>query len=70
MKRSIECKEKDERTSEKKIKITEAFDPSIPDVIGNKDQLIQVFINLIKINTRFDTITRFFSCVIIVFGNL
>ena len=35
-------------SSEKKIKITEVFDPSIPDVIGNEDQLIQVFINLIK----------------------
>ena len=35
-------------SSEKKIKITEEFDPSIPDVIGNEDQLIQVFINLIK----------------------
>ncbi len=35
-------------SSDKRIKITEAFDPSIPDVIGNEDQLIQVFINLIK----------------------
>ena len=35
-------------SSEKKIKIIEEFDPSIPDVIGNEDQLIQVFINLIK----------------------
>jgi two-component system nitrogen regulation sensor histidine kinase GlnL len=35
-------------SSEKKIKITEVFDPSIPDIIGNEDQLIQVFINLIK----------------------
>ena len=35
-------------SSEKKIKIIEEFDPSIPDVIGNGDQLIQVFINLIK----------------------
>ena len=34
--------------SDKNVKITEVFDPSIPDVIGNEDQLIQVFINLIK----------------------
>ena len=32
----------------RKSKITEVFDPSIPDVIGNEDQLIQAFINLIK----------------------
>ena len=35
-------------SSNKEIKIKEVFDPSIPDVIGNEDQLIQVFINLIK----------------------
>ncbi|SHM68286.1 two-component system sensor histidine kinase NtrB [Roseibium suaedae] len=29
-------------------KITEAYDPSLPPVYANKDQLIQVFLNLIK----------------------
>jgi len=29
-------------------KITEEYDPSLPAVYGNKDQLIQVFLNLIK----------------------
>ncbi len=30
------------------IKITENYDPSLPDVSGSNDQLIQVFLNLIK----------------------
>lgn len=30
------------------IKITEQYDPSLPDVSGSSDQLIQVFLNLIK----------------------
>lgn len=29
-------------------KITEAYDPSLPPVFANKDQLIQVFLNLVK----------------------
>jgi len=32
----------------KNIKITEQYDPSLPDVSGSSDQLIQVFLNLIK----------------------
>jgi two-component system nitrogen regulation sensor histidine kinase GlnL len=30
------------------IKITETYDPSLPHVLGNRDQLIQVLLNLIK----------------------
>ncbi len=30
------------------LKITEAYDPSLPPVSGDRDQLIQVFLNLIK----------------------
>jgi two-component system nitrogen regulation sensor histidine kinase GlnL len=30
------------------IKIIEQYDPSLPDVSGSSDQLIQVFLNLIK----------------------
>ena len=30
------------------LNIIENYDPSIPNVLGNQDQLIQVFINLIK----------------------
>lgn len=30
------------------IKIVESYDPSLPDVYGNKDQLIQTFLNLVK----------------------
>lgn len=32
----------------KNIKIIEQYDPSLPDVSGSSDQLIQVFLNLIK----------------------
>ncbi len=30
------------------IRILESYDPSLPHVLGNRDQLIQVFLNLIK----------------------
>lgn len=30
------------------IRIVEAYDPSLPPVFGNRDQLVQVFLNLIK----------------------
>jgi two-component system nitrogen regulation sensor histidine kinase GlnL len=30
------------------VRITENYDPSLPSVLGNRDQLIQVFLNLIK----------------------
>jgi two-component system nitrogen regulation sensor histidine kinase GlnL len=30
------------------IRITEAYDPSLPHVLGSRDQLIQVFLNLMK----------------------
>ena len=30
------------------IKIVEDYDPSLPSVLGNRDQLIQVFLNLVK----------------------
>ncbi|HAD24556.1 MAG TPA: two-component sensor histidine kinase [Alphaproteobacteria bacterium] len=30
------------------LRITEAYDPSLPDVMGDRDQLIQVFLNLVK----------------------
>jgi len=30
------------------IKLAEEYDPSLPPVLGNRDQLIQVFLNLIK----------------------
>ncbi|MGV8939589.1 MAG: two-component system sensor histidine kinase NtrB [Allorhizobium sp.] len=30
------------------IKITESYDPSLPSVFANRDQLVQVFLNLIK----------------------
>ncbi len=32
----------------KGIKIAEEYDPSLPPVLGDKDQLIQVFLNLVK----------------------
>ncbi|MEP1208306.1 MAG: nitrogen regulation protein NR(II) [Rhizobiaceae bacterium] len=32
----------------KNISIIERYDPSLPSVLGNRDQLIQVFLNLIK----------------------
>lgn len=32
----------------KRIKIIEEYDPSLPAVLGDKDQLIQVFLNLVK----------------------
>lgn len=32
----------------KNIRFTETYDPSLPPVLGNRDQLIQVFLNLIK----------------------
>jgi two-component system nitrogen regulation sensor histidine kinase GlnL len=32
----------------KGIKIVEEYDPSLPPVLGDKDQLIQVFLNLVK----------------------
>jgi two-component system nitrogen regulation sensor histidine kinase GlnL len=30
------------------VKFTERYDPSLPFVLGNRDQLIQIFLNLIK----------------------
>jgi two-component system nitrogen regulation sensor histidine kinase GlnL len=30
------------------IKFTETYDPSLPPVLGNRDQLVQVFLNLVK----------------------
>ncbi len=30
------------------IKITESYDPSLPSVFANRDQLVQVFLNLVK----------------------
>lgn len=30
------------------IRITEEYDPSLPPVFGNRDQLVQVFLNLVK----------------------
>jgi len=30
------------------IKIVEEYDPSLPPVLGNRDQLVQVFLNLVK----------------------
>jgi two-component system nitrogen regulation sensor histidine kinase GlnL len=30
------------------LRITEIYDPSLPAVLGNRDQLVQVFLNLIK----------------------
>lgn len=32
----------------RKIRFTERYDPSLPPVFGNRDQLVQVFLNLIK----------------------
>src|SRR5256885_8954646 len=32
----------------RRIKITETYDPSLPPVLANRDQLIQVFLNLVK----------------------
>ena len=32
----------------RKIRITENYDPSLPPVYANRDQLVQVFLNLIK----------------------
>jgi two-component system nitrogen regulation sensor histidine kinase GlnL len=30
------------------IRVTEIYDPSLPHVLGNRDQLVQVFLNLLK----------------------
>jgi two-component system nitrogen regulation sensor histidine kinase GlnL len=30
------------------IRFVETYDPSLPDVLGSRDQLIQVFLNLVK----------------------
>ena len=30
------------------VAIREEYDPSLPPVLGNRDQLIQVFVNLVK----------------------
>src|SRR5690606_33380491 len=30
------------------IRIVEEYDPSLPPVLGDKDQLVQVFLNLVK----------------------
>ena len=30
------------------IRVTEAYDPSLPPIHGNRDQLVQVFLNLVK----------------------
>jgi len=30
------------------IRFVEAYDPSLPDVLGSRDQLVQVFLNLVK----------------------
>lgn len=30
------------------IRFVEEYDPSLPDILGNRDQLIQVFLNLVK----------------------
>jgi len=32
----------------KKIRITEEYDPSLPSIDGNHDQLVQIFLNLVK----------------------
>jgi two-component system nitrogen regulation sensor histidine kinase GlnL len=32
----------------KKVRFIETYDPSLPDVFGDRDQLIQVFLNLVK----------------------
>jgi two-component system nitrogen regulation sensor histidine kinase GlnL len=32
----------------KNVRFIEAYDPSLPKVLGNRDQLIQVFLNLVK----------------------
>ena len=32
----------------RKIRFQEAYDPSLPPVFGNRDQLVQVFLNLVK----------------------
>jgi two-component system, NtrC family, nitrogen regulation sensor histidine kinase GlnL len=32
----------------RQIKLTETYDPSLPPVLANRDQLIQVFLNLVK----------------------
>jgi len=32
----------------KNVKIVERYDPSLPPVLGNRDQMVQVFLNLVK----------------------
>ena len=36
------------RVSRRNIRFVEEYDPSLPPVLGNRDQLIQVFLNLVK----------------------
>lgn len=38
----------EEIARQSKIILTRLYDPSLPDVLGNRDQLIQVFLNLIR----------------------
>ena len=35
-------------SSDLQIRFVETYDPSLPPVFGNRDQLVQVFLNLIK----------------------
>ncbi|MBV8168782.1 MAG: PAS domain-containing protein [Alphaproteobacteria bacterium] len=32
----------------RRVRLTEKYDPSLPPVLGNRDQLVQVFLNLVK----------------------
>ena len=36
----------------KNVRFIESYDPSLPDVFGDRDQLIQVFLNLVRMPAR------------------
>lgn len=38
----------EEQVRQNRIVLTRLYDPSLPDIIGNEDQLVQVFLNIIK----------------------
>jgi two-component system, NtrC family, nitrogen regulation sensor histidine kinase GlnL len=38
----------EERARRSNVILTRLYDPSLPDVLGNRDQLIQVFLNIIR----------------------
>ena len=45
---SITCARLAQSGFARNVRFVEDYDPSLPPVLGNRDQLIQVFLNLVK----------------------